>query len=86
LEAKVRARIIRIGRSRGIRLPKVLLEHSGLGDEVELELREGGILIKGIVPPRQGWADAVRAMVEYREGGVLDAPVATRFDLDEWEW
>lgn len=82
----MRARIIRIGNSRGIRLPKALLEHSGLGEEVELEVREGEILIKSIERPREGWAEAVRVMVERGEDGLLDAPVPTQFDLDEWEW
>lgn len=37
--------IISIGNSRGIRIPKVLLDESGLDDEVELEVKRGEIRI-----------------------------------------
>lgn len=37
--------IISIGNSRGIRIPKVLLEESGLENEVELEVKKGEIRI-----------------------------------------
>lgn len=37
--------IISIGNSRGIRIPKVLLEESGLDNEVELQVKKGEILI-----------------------------------------
>lgn len=36
---------ISIGNSRGIRIPKILLSESGLGDEVELEVKKGEIRI-----------------------------------------
>ena len=37
--------IISIGNSRGIRIPKLLLEESGLDNEVELEVKKGEIKI-----------------------------------------
>lgn len=37
--------IISIGNSRGIRIPKLLLEESGLDNEVELEVKKGEIRI-----------------------------------------
>jgi antitoxin component of MazEF toxin-antitoxin module len=37
--------LINIGNSRGIRIPKPLLTESGLGDEVELQVKKGEIRI-----------------------------------------
>lgn len=82
---KAKARLVRIGNSRGIRLPKPLIEQAGLADEVELDVHDGAIVIRPLNGPRAGWADAAAALAEV-EGGLLDAPTATRFDREEWEW
>jgi len=82
----MKARLIRIGNSRGIRLPKPLIEEVGLDDEVELRVRKGTIVILPAKGPRVGWADAARALREREESGLLDAPTPTHFDEDEWEW
>jgi antitoxin MazE len=82
----VRARIVRIGNSRGVRLPKPLIEQAGLGEEVELRAQEGAILIQSLTEPRAGWADAARRLAAEEGGGLLDAPTPTRFDETEWRW
>lgn len=82
----MKARLVRIGNSRGIRLPKPLIEQAGLGEEVELLVQEGGILIQSTTTPRAGWADAARQLAEAEGTGLLDAPSATRFDSAEWQW
>ncbi|MDM7992717.1 MAG: AbrB/MazE/SpoVT family DNA-binding domain-containing protein [Candidatus Fermentibacter sp.] len=82
----MKARIIRIGNSRGLRLPKPLIEQAGISDEVDLQIREGSITISRVEAPRAGWADASAAL--YRNGGddlLLDQH-QTRFDESEWEW
>ena len=58
----VKARIVRIGNSRGIRLPKPLLEEAGLGEEVELRATEGSILISPARGSRAGWAQAAQQL------------------------
>jgi antitoxin MazE len=82
----MRTRLVSIGNSRGIRLPKLLIEEVGLRDEVELRVQEGAIVIRPAGAPRAGWAEAARELSECAEAGLLDAPTPTRFDQDEWEW
>jgi len=41
----MKAAIIKIGNSKGIRIPKVLLEESGLGSSVEIKAKRGEIKI-----------------------------------------
>lgn len=82
----MKAHIVRIGNSRGIRLPKTLLQEAQLEDEVELQAEPGRILISKPSQPRAGWAAAARRMREQSEDRLLDQPTATRFDKEEWKW
>jgi antitoxin MazE len=81
-----RTRIVRIGNSRGIRVPKILLDQAQLPDEVELHAEPGRLVVQGVRRPRAGWGEAARAMAEAHHGSLLDAPSPTRFDREEWEW
>lgn len=58
----MKARLVRIGNSRGVRLPKPLIEEAGLGDEVELHVREGAVVIMSTARPRAGWGEAAKQM------------------------
>ncbi len=78
--------IVRIGNSRGIRVPKVLLEHAQLADEVELHAEPGRLVVRAARGPRSGWADAAKTMHARGDDHLLDAPTATRFDEEEWKW
>lgn len=82
----MKARIVRVGNSRGVRLPKPLLEQSGLADEVEIHAEPGRIIIESARQPRMDWAEAARAMVERGESGLLDNPTPAQFDDEEWTW
>jgi len=80
------ARIVRIGNSRGIRLPKALLEQAQLPDDVELLAEPGRIVVRPIRRTREGWAEAAQAMHERGDDRLLDMPGATRFDREAWAW
>jgi antitoxin MazE len=82
----MRARIVRIGNSRGVRIPKPLLDKAGLPEEVEIRAGRGRIVIEAAAQPRAGWAEAARLLRERGEGGLIDEPAATRFDREDWEW
>jgi antitoxin MazE len=81
-----KTRIVRIGNSRGIRVPKILLDQAQLPDEVELYAEPGRLVVQASRGPRTGWAEAARAMSEQRHDELLDESTATRFDREEWEW
>ncbi len=82
----MRARIVRVGNSRGVRLPKPLLEHAGLPDEVDIHAEPGRIIIESARRARSGWAEAARSMAEHRDDALLDEPTPTAFDAEEWTW
>ena len=74
----MKSRIVQIGNSRGIRLPKVLLEEAQLADEVELQAEPGRIVIRRGDQPRAGWAAAARRMRERDEDRLLDPTTPTK--------
>ncbi len=80
------AHLVRIGNSRGVRLPKLVIEKAGLGEEVELRVQKGAIIIARASSSRFGWADGAREARQRQEDHLLAAPSSTRFDDKEWEW
>lgn len=82
----MKTRLVRIRNSRGVRLPKPLIVEAGLGEEVELRVREGAIIIARSALPRSGWADAARQLRQRDGDMLLHPPTPTRFDAKEWKW
>ena len=83
----VKTRIIKIGNSQGIRIPKFLLDQTNLGDEVELEAQEGHIIIRATHAVRSGWEEQFRLMAKAGDDQLLDeALLPTVYDEEEWEW
>ena len=81
----MKTRLVPIGNSRGVRLPKPLIEQAGLGDDVELQVRQGAIVITPAAPTREGWAAAAKLMHQRQEDRPLDS-APTEFETAEWEW
>jgi antitoxin MazE len=82
----MKTHLVRIGNSRGIRLPESLIEQAGLTEEVELRVEGRAIIIARAAAPRSGWADAAKQARQHREERFLEASTPTRFDDEEWEW
>ena len=60
----MKTKMIQIGNSRGVRIPKTLIEDAGLRDEVSLRIVESGLLIEGIEPAEQAGAMPPRGFRE----------------------
>ncbi len=69
----MRTRIVKIGNSQGIRIPKVLLEQSRMTDEVEV--RDGQIVISSVARPRANWEEAFQHMARNGDDTLLDCDV-----------
>ena len=81
----MRAQILRIGNSQGIRIPKTLLQDGNISGEVELELHEDGILIRSLQKPRSNWNAAFKAIADGEDDqALLETP--TDFEKKEWQW
>ena len=84
---QIRAELVRIGNSRGVRIPKPLIEQCGLGDMVELRVENDCLVISPERQPRQGWGEAFRAAgpAEHDEL-LLEIAEPNEFDRKEWQW
>ena len=83
----MRSRIIQVGNSRGVRLPKTVLEQAHLTEEIEIEVEADQVVIRSAHVPRQGWDEAFRRMAERGDDVLMDGTVTlTSFDESEWKW
>jgi antitoxin MazE len=83
----MKTRIVRIGNSEGVRIPKPLLERSGLKGDVELEVQDHQIVIRSASRPRSGWEQQFEAIGARGDDGPLDADLAgSSWDEEEWTW
>ncbi len=91
MAARLRAHLVRIGNSQGVRIPKMLLEQVGLGGEVELEAQVGQLVIRPVRSTgraRAGWDEHFRTMADHGDDLLLDGdtPNLSQFDAREWAW
>jgi len=82
----LKSHLIKIGNSRGIRIPKVWLDQLGLTDDVELAMQPDQLVVRPARRPRQGWDEQFRAMAENKDDGLLDAGTPSEWDKTEWQW
>ena len=86
----VKTRIVKIGNSQGVRIPKAILEQAGLEEqgEVELEVGERQIVIRPAGHPRAGWRGQFEEMARQGDDRLLDLDLASlsEWDDSEWEW
>ncbi|MFB2893385.1 AbrB/MazE/SpoVT family DNA-binding domain-containing protein [Aerosakkonemataceae cyanobacterium BLCC-F50] len=84
----IRTRIVKIGNSQGIRIPKPLLEQSCIDSdqEVEIEVEGDRLIVRAAPKIRVGWDEAFAAMAEQKDDILLDDVSTTNWDQVEWEW
>jgi antitoxin MazE len=82
----VKTQLIAIGNSRGVRIPKPLLDQANLGTEIEIVVRAEGLMLRSATRPRAGWEEQFRAMAERGDDRLLDEAAPTTWDATEWEW
>lgn len=82
----MKATIIPIGNSRGIRIPKTVLEQCHIEKEATLEVEKGAIVIRPARKyPRENWDAAFQEMRRLKEDNLLISDTVDA-DLKDWEW
>lgn len=76
--------VINIGNSRGIRLPKTILERYKITDKIELVFEKGYIILKPKAEPRSGWDQAFKKMRENGDNQLLIDDVFDDENFEEW--
>lgn len=77
--------IISVGNSKGIRIPKAILEQCSFNKEAELEVQGNTLLIKPVRKVREGWDKSFQLMHERREDSLVINDTID-IEMDSWEW
>lgn len=79
--------LIKIGNSKGIRIPAPILEQCGFDKSAGLTVEENALVIKPVKKARQGWDEAFKKnKSKAPEDLLISANVPNQFDTDEWTW
>lgn len=84
----MKTKIVRIGNSRGIRIPKSLLHQCRLEGPVEIEVQGNQLVVRPAARARSGWDEEFRTMHTSCDDRLLDRELlaASRWDREEWRW
>lgn len=82
----VRTQLIKIGNSRGVRLPKLLIDQMGFDNEVEIFVQRGQLVLRPVALVRRGWEEQFQGMAKNRDDKLIDEPISTKWDGSEWKW
>ena len=85
----MKTQIVKIGNSQGIRIPKIMIEESRLGKEVELIAEHEQIIIRSIKKLRSGWEEFFEAMSKQGDDQLIDRDVLasqSSWDENKWIW
>ena len=83
----MRARVIKIGNSQGLRIPKPILDQTGILDDVEIEVEKNQIIIRPVKNAREGWDTAFKIMGETGDDeSIIDENMSHSWDEEEWQW
>lgn len=78
--------VVQIGNSKGIRIPKTVLEQCNVGSELSLEIENGKIILEPVHErPRKHWAEAFKQMHENADDRLVINDNVD-LDMDDWEW
>ena len=84
----MKAHVVRIGNSRGIRIPKSVIEQCQLHGEVDLTVQQGQLVVRLAAKARSGWDVAFEQMHHHGDDKLMDpeAPSTSQWDRKDWMW
>ena len=82
----MKVELVRIGNSRGIRIPKPIIVQCGFEDAVDLRIENHHLVIAPARLPREGWEEAFRAAGSSAHDELLLDTPGSQFDREEWRW
>lgn len=80
-------KLVQIGNSYGIRIPKIFIDQAGLRDtEISLQIINDSLVLKPVKKPRADWDTP-----KIREKIAKESEISSEFETidlnsDEWQW
>lgn len=83
----MKAELIRIGDSQGIRIPKPIIEQCGFVGVVDISVEGNALVVRSMRKVRNGWEERFGVMSATGDDQLLDGDSATpEWDDTEWQW
>ncbi len=83
----MKVNLIQIGNSKGVRLPQAVIKECGFGEQVEMRVEKGSVVLMPVRHPRDGWAAAFERMAACGDDELLiPDTIEHEWDKEEWEW
>lgn len=84
----MKSKIVKIGNSQGIRIPKPLIEQLGIKRDIEIFVENNRLIISSAEHARTGWAESYKFMAKHGDDKLLDSEEITEtiWEKEEWEW
>jgi antitoxin MazE len=87
MSSVIKTRLVKIGNSQGVRIPKLLLDQLNLSGDVELEVHDDRLIVRPSSHVRADWAEQFRQMAERGDDHLLDPDFTlTEWEATEWQW
>lgn len=83
---EVYTKMVSIGNSRGVRIPKTLIKQMGFTEDVKIIIEPTQLVLRPVTPIRMGWDEQFRLMAKNGDDVLLDKATLTKWDRSEWEW
>lgn len=81
----MRINIVKIGNSKGIRIPSYILKECKITGEVDIKVIDGKVIIAPVGKPREGW-DAQYKIMHENQDDVIKFNDEIDLDSEDWEW
>ena len=81
----MRTSLVKIGNSKGVRLPRAVIEQAQLTDELQLEVGTGVVVLRAIRSVRKNWEDDAARYRAASEDDMSDWDVVTGDFDGEWK-
>lgn len=84
----MKAKIVKIGNSRGIRIPKNMIEDLGFSDEVEITKNGKNLMISRVKIPREIWDSKFKEMAKNKDDReIINSSIAINsWDDKQWQF
>ena len=83
----MKVKLVSIGNSKGVRIPRSVIKECGLGDQIEMRVSDGVIVLAPSRDDRAGWDQAFEKMTDAGDDVlIVPDPLDHEWDEEEWEW
>ena len=83
----MKVNLVSIGNSKGVRIPRSIIKACGFGEQIEMRVCEGMVVLTPARNPREGWNRAFETMAAAGDDAFLvPEGMAREWDEAEWEW